>query len=325
MSVVVAAPRKTVVAGPKRYTVWNRLASSTLRQPLILSCLVFIALITLIAIVVPLLPLQDPDAQSFLFRLKPPSGAHWLGTDRLGRDILARVFWSARISLFVGVGVVVLSGIAGTVLGMIGGYFSGWFSSLIMRLIDILLAFPPLILALVLVTVLGNNVFTVILAISVGALPRFTRIAQGSILSIRERGYVEAARALGATNRSIMLRHVLLNAVDPLIVISTFLIPLAIILEATLSFIGVGVTEPTPTWGNMISSGQIVLVEAPWLTLFPALAIGLTVLAFNLFGDAVRDALDPSVVDLDASHADAPRPARADAAHGLAGEVIEPA
>ncbi len=223
-----------------------------LRRPLILSCLIFIGLMSVVAIVVPLIPLPDPTAQSFIFRLKPPSAEHFLGTDRLGRDILSRLLWSTRISLLVGVGVVALSGTFGTILGLISGYFGGWLGNLIMRLVDMFLAFPPLILAMVLVTVLGNTMFPVILAISVGSLPRFTRIAQGSILAVRERGYVEAARTLGATNLSIMIRHVLLNAIDPLIVIATFLVPTAIIIEATLSFIGVGITEPTPTWGNMI-------------------------------------------------------------------------
>jgi peptide/nickel transport system permease protein len=164
-----------------------------------------------------------------------------------------------------------------------------------LRLTDILLAFPPLILAMVTVTVLGNNLFTVVLAISVGVIPRFARVARGTILSIREREYVEAARALGASPPRIIWSHVLLNAVDPLIVLCTLLIPTAILTEALLSFLGLGITEPQPTWGNMINSGQIVLREAPWLTLFPGAAIVLTVLAFNLLGDAIRDALDPAV------------------------------
>lgn len=258
-------------------------------------CVAFIAIITLVAICVPLLPVQDPTSQSVLFRLKPPSSEHVLGTDRLGRDILSRVVWGARVSLLVGVGVVALSGALGTLFGVIAGYFKGWPSALVMRVTDVLLAFPALILAMVTVTILGNNLLTVVLAISVGVIPRFARFTRGTILSIREREYVEAARAVGASSPRVIWHHVLLNAVDPLIVLCTLQIPTAILTEALLSFLGLGITEPTPTWGNMIDSGRIVLREAPWLTFFPGVAIVLTVLAFNLLGDAIRDALDPSI------------------------------
>jgi peptide/nickel transport system permease protein len=292
---------ETARAAPRRYksrTLRTRLTAAILHQPVILACVWFIALITLLAIVAPLLPLNDPTSQSVLARLQPPSAQYPMGTDRLGRDVLSRLVWGTQVSLVVGVGVVALSAVVGTLAGLVSGYFDGWYSDLIMRLTDILLAFPGLVLAIVLVGVLGNHVYTVILAISVGAIPRFIRIARGSILSVRHSGYVEAARALGAGSGWIMGRHVLLNAIDPLLVICTFLIPLAILLEATLSFLGLGVVEPTPTWGNMIYAGQIVLREAPWLVFFPSIAIVLTVLAFNLVGDAVRDALDPNVSGL---------------------------
>lgn len=266
----------------------------------ILLCVTFICLITVMALLVPLLPVPDPTSQSVLFRLKPPSADHVFGTDRLGRDILSRVMWGARISLTVGVAVVACSGVLGTFFGVIGGYFRGWPSEVVLRLTDVLLAFPPLILAMVTVTILGNNLLTVVLAISVGVVPRFARLTRGTILSIRERDYVEAARATGASAPRVIWSHVLLNAVDPLIVLCTLLIPTAILTEALLSFLGLGVTDPTPTWGNMINSGQLVLREAPWLTFFPGAAIVLTVLAFNLLGDAIRDALDPTVRDLGA-------------------------
>jgi peptide/nickel transport system permease protein len=274
-------------------------------------CVIFVVLVTLLAVFVQVLPVPDPTSQSVLFRLKPPSAEHVLGTDRLGRDILSRVLWGARISLLVGVGVVAFSGIVGTIFGVVAGYFRGWPSELVMRITDIFLAFPALILAMVTVTILGNTLLTVVIAISVGVIPRFTRFTRGTILSIRERDYVEAARALGASSWQIILRHVLLNAVDPLIVLCTLQIPTAILTEALLSFLGLGVTEPTPTWGNMINSGQIVLREAPWLTFFPGLAIVLTVLAFNLLGDAIRDALDPAVREAGApsAAADASLPA----------------
>jgi peptide/nickel transport system permease protein len=267
----------------------------------VLICTLFILILLALAVTVPLLPLPDPTSQSVIFRLKPPSPDHLLGTDRLGRDILSRVLWAARLALLVGVGVVAVSGLLGTLLGVLGGYFKGFLSELILRLTDIFLAFPPLILAMVTVTVLGNSVLTVVLAISVGLIPRFARLTRGTILSIRERGYVEAARAVGASAPRIIWHHVLLNAVDPMIVLCTLLIPTAILTEALLSFLGLGITEPTPTWGNMINSGQIVLREAPWLTFFPGGAIVLTVLAFNLLGDAIRDALDPALRDIGSS------------------------
>ncbi|MBV8719677.1 MAG: ABC transporter permease [Chloroflexi bacterium] len=276
---------------------FGRLGRALINNVPITLCVTFIALVILLALCVPLLPVPDPTSQSVLFRLKPPSPEHILGTDRLGRDILSRVLWGARISLLVGVGVVALSGLLGTLFGVLAGYFKGWVSELVMRITDVFLAFPALILAMVTVTILGSNLLTVVLAISVGVIPRFTRFTRGTILSIREREYVEAARAVGASAPRVIWSHVLLNAVDPIIVLCTLQIPTAILTEALLSFLGLGVTEPTPTWGNMINSGQIVLREAPWLTFFPGLAIVLTVLAFNLVGDAIRDALDPAVRD----------------------------
>jgi ABC-type dipeptide/oligopeptide/nickel transport system permease subunit len=278
-------------------SVGARLRRAVFANVPVLICALFVVLITLLALGVSLLPLPDPTSQSVLFRLTPPSAEHLFGTDRLGRDILSRVLWGARLSLLVGVGVVAISGMLGTVLGVVAGYFRGWPTEIVLRMTDILLAFPPLILAMVTVTVLGNNLLTVVLAISVGVIPRFARVTRGTILSIRERDYVEAARALGASHARIISRHVLLNAIDPLIVLCTLLVPTAILTEALLSFLGLGITEPNPTWGNMINSGQIVLREAPWLTLFPGGAIVLTVLAFNLLGDAIRDALDPAVRD----------------------------
>lgn len=272
----------------------ERVSRAVLRRPLILASALFIAAVTLAAVAVPLLPLPHPTEQSVVRRLKPPSSESVFGTDRLGRDILSRVLWGAQMSLIIGVGVVAISALFGTVIGLASGYFRGLGADLLLRLVDILLAFPPLILAMVMVAVLGPSVQTVVVAISMGVIPRFARVARATILAIREREYVLASRALGASTPRIMLRHVLLNAVDPLIVLTTLLVPTAILTEAMLSFLGLGITEPTPTWGNMINNGRLVLREAPWLTLFPSAAIVLTVIAFNLLGDAIRDALDPT-------------------------------
>jgi peptide/nickel transport system permease protein len=286
----------TAPARPAAVTVGllGRVRRAVLRQPPILVSALFIVAITLAAVAVPLLPVRDPTEQSVVRRLKPPSTESVFGTDRLGRDILSRVLWGARMSLVVGVGVVAISALFGTVIGLASGYFRGPASDLLLRLVDILLAFPPLILAMVMVTVLGPSVQTVVVAISMGVIPRFARVARATILAIREREYVLASRAVGASTPRIMLRHVLLNAVDPLIVLTTLLVPTAILTEAMLSFLGLGITEPTPTWGNMINNGRLVLREAPWLTVFPSAAIVLTVIAFNLLGDAIRDALDPT-------------------------------
>ena len=290
-----AAPAPTMPRARVDYSLVRRIGPAIVRRPPILLSAVFIVLITALALGVGWLPLSDPSQQSVLARLKAPSAEHLFGTDRLGRDILARVLWGARLSLLVGVGVVAISGLAGTFIGIVAGYFRGWPSTLLLRLTDIFLAFPPLILAMVTVTVLGNTVLTVVLAISVGLVPRFARVARGTILAIREREYVEAARALGASTPSLIVRHVLLNAIDPLIVLCTLLVPAAILTEALLSFLGLGITEPNPTWGNMINGGQLVLREASWVVAFPSTAIILTVLSFNLLGDAIRDALDPNV------------------------------
>jgi peptide/nickel transport system permease protein len=296
----VALPSAAAPAavGPRRRaetSLVGRIGPAIVRQPpILLSCL-FVVAIILLAVGVAWLPLPDPTDQSVLARLKPPSAEHLFGTDRLGRDVLSRVLWAARLSLIVGVGVVFLSALLGTLVGVVAGYFRGWPTAVLLRLTDILLAFPPLILAMVTVTVLGNTLLTVVLAISIGLVPRFARVARATILSIREREYVEAARALGAPVDRLLLRHVLLNAIDPLIVLCTLQIPAAILTEALLSFLGLGITEPNPTWGNMINGGQLVLREASWVVLFPSAAIVLTVLSFNLLGDAIRDALDPNV------------------------------
>jgi peptide/nickel transport system permease protein len=282
---------------PATISLTGRLARAILTRPLILACALFIVAVTAAALAAPLLPIPDPTEQSVIRRLKPPSPESPFGTDRLGRDILSRVVWGARLSLVVGVGVVAVSVLFGTVVGLVGGYFRGILADVLMRLVDILLAFPPLILAMVMVTVLGASLQTVVLAISLGVIPRFARVARATILAIREREYVLASRALGASTARIMLRHVLLNAVDPLIVLATLLVPTAILTEAMLSFLGLGITEPTPTWGNMINNGRLVLREAPWLTIFPSAAIVMTVIGFNLIGDAIRDVLDPTIGD----------------------------
>lgn len=268
-----------------------------LRVPVLLSAL-FIVSTVAVALVAPVLPVKSPTTQSVIRRLKAPSVEHALGTDRLGRDVLSRVVWGARVSLAVGAAVVAISALAGTAVGLTSGYFRGLASDLLVRGIDVLQAFPALILALAIVTALGPGLATVIAGISLGYVPQFARVTRAAALAVREREYVEAARAAGAGPVRVLLRHVLPNGVDPVIVLCTLLVPAAILTESMLSFLGLGITEPTPTWGNMIDNGRLVLREAPWLTVFPSIALVLTVIAFNLVGDAIRDALDPHVQEM---------------------------
>ena len=277
-----------------------------LRVPVLLSAL-FIVSTVAVALVAPVLPVKSPTTQSVIRRLKAPSVEHALGTDRLGRDILSRVVWGARVSLAVGAAVVAISALAGTAIGLTSGYFRGLASDLLVRGIDVLQAFPALILALAIVTALGPGLATVIAGISLGYVPQFARVTRAAALAVREREYVEAARAAGAGPVRVLLRHVLPNGIDPVIVLCTLLVPAAILTESMLSFLGLGITEPTPTWGNMIDNGRLVLREAPWLTVFPSIALVLTVIAFNLVGDAIRDALDPHVQEMWVGGADGAR------------------
>lgn len=277
-----------------------------LRVPVLLSAL-FIVSTVAVALVAPVLPVKSPTTQSVIRRLKAPAVEHALGTDRLGRDVLSRIVWGARVSLAVGAAVVAISALAGTAVGLTSGYFRGLASDLLVRGIDVLQTFPALILALAIVTALGPGLATVIAGISLGYVPQFARVTRAAALAVREREYVEAARATGAGPVRVLLRHVLPNGIDPVIVLCTLLIPAAILTESMLSFLGLGITEPTPTWGNMIDNGRLVLREAPWLTVFPSIALVLTVIAFNLVGDAIRDALDPHVQEMWVGGADGAR------------------
>ena len=277
---------------------WARVRRALPRRMPVLLSGVFVLLVIAIAVAAPMLPLRSPTAQSVVSRLHPPSVEHLFGTDRMGRDILSGIVWGAQVSMAVAAAVVTISALVGTLVGLVSGYFRGAASDLLVRVVDVLQAFPALILALAVVTALGPGLGTVIWGISIGFVPQFARVTRAAALAVREREYVEAARAAGASTWRILVRHVLVNGVDPVIVLCTLLVPSAILTEAMLSFLGLGITEPTPTWGNMIDNGRLVLREAPWLTFFPSVALVLTVIAFNLVGDAIRDALDPRVQDV---------------------------
>jgi peptide/nickel transport system permease protein len=248
----------------------------------------------LTALVGPLIVPHDPAAQQLALRLEGPSWANWFGLDELGRDILARVLSGARISLLVGVVVVGVSASVGIVLGSVAGYFGGYVDEVISRLIDILLAFPGLLLAIALVAVLGPSLQNVILALTLIGWVGYARLVRGQVLRAREFEYVQAARALGASTVRILARHVIPSALPAVTVQATLGMGAAILSEAALSFLGLGVQPPTPSWGTMLSYGKAHLLDAPHLTVFPGLAIAVLVLGFNFLGDGLRDSLDPA-------------------------------
>jgi len=235
----------------------------------------------------------DPIKQDWQNVQKPPSSTHLLGTDELGRDLLSRIIHGARISMTIGVISVSIGLVLGTVIGLAAGYFRGISDSLLMRLMDIMLAIPYVLLAIAIVAILGPGLWNTMIAIGIVTIPQFARIVRSSVLEIKEKDYVEAARAIGAGHSRIMLRHVLINALSPLIVQSTLTIASAILNAAALGFLGLGAQPPTPEWGVMLSDGRLLLLVSPWIVTFPGVAIMLSVLGFNMLGDGLRDALDP--------------------------------
>lgn len=237
---------------------------------------------------------HDPLLSNFRLKLQPPSAEHWFGTDHFGRDVLSRVIYGARLSLQIGLMVVVMTGVFGTLIGGVAGYFRQ-LDDPIMRLMDAMMAFPAILLALTVSATLGASVMNVVIALSVATTPHTARIVRSSVLVVREMQYVEAARALGASDLRILWFHVLANSLAPLIVRLTFVFASAILAEAVLSYIGVGPPPPAPSFGNIISNGRDFMVEAPWVTIFPGLAIVICVLGLNLLGDGLRDLLDPRI------------------------------
>ena len=254
--------------------------------------LILIATIALIAILAPFMA-GDPTAQSIINALQPPSADYWFGTDEFGRDIFSRVVYGTRPALFVGLLSVVVSLCVGVPLGMLAGFRGGWLDTVISGIVDVMLSFPALLLALMIVTLVGSGLFVLVLAIGVAHVPIFVRLARSSTLLIRELDYVAASRSFGGKARHILLQHVLPNIVGPLIVMATLSIGGAIREEAALSFLGLGIQPPQPSWGNLIRDGVTTILEAPWLALIPGLCLTFSVLAFNILGDAVRDILDP--------------------------------
>ena len=288
-----------VVAGvpeESRAGWWSIARDFARRRPLGAVGAVIVIVMLLVAIAAPLIAPYDPVAVDFGAMLAPPSAKHWLGTDSFGRDVLSRLIYGSQTALLVGFGSALVGATAGAILGVGSAYFGGRIDLYLQRLMDIFLSFPLIILALAIVAILGNTLPNVIMAITIPMVPRCALVIRASALSIREMPYVDAARAAGFRHVRIILRHMLPNVMAPYLIMATAVLGQAILLEASLSFLGLGVQEPTASWGLMLRGAAVDFAEtAPWMAVFPGLAISLAVFAFNLFGDSLRDALDPKL------------------------------
>jgi len=270
---------------------WRRF----LKQKVALVALAFLVLLIAAAVLAPWVAAYDPSAPDYMNVLQGPSATHWAGTDTYGRDIFSRIIWGARISLTVGFLSVTLGALGGVGLGIVAGYYGRWIDSAVMRLCDLLLAFPGILLAIAVIAILGPGITNVIYAVAIFSIPVFARLARGTTLQLKRAVYVDAARAVGVGDGTIMLRHILPGTLPNVIVYFSMRIGTSILTAAALSFIGLGAQPPSPEWGAMLADGRTYMGVADHLTLFPGLAIFLTVLGFNLLGDGLRDALDPKL------------------------------
>jgi peptide/nickel transport system permease protein len=264
-----------------------------LARPLAVAGLAVLALLAGAAVAAPLVAPYDPLEQNMADFMVRPGPGHWFGTDQFGRDILSRVIWGGRLTLQVGLIAVGLSGAAGLALGLAAGYYGRWVDALVMHLMDVLLAFPSMLLALGVVAILGGSLPNVMIAVGIAGVPQFTRVVRSAVLAARTLPYVDAARALGCPDRVIVWRHLRPNVLAPALVMATTGAAAAIITGAALSFLGLGVRPPAPEWGAMLSTGREYLRHAPWMSIFPGLAIMMAVVAINVVGDRLRDVLDP--------------------------------
>ncbi|HEV7437540.1 MAG TPA: ABC transporter permease [Pseudorhizobium sp.] len=282
---------ETVNATPVREKsrAWRKMRAN--RGALVgLGIILFFAILAAAA---PLLPIPDPAATDWSAIRKAPSAAHWLGTDDLGRDILSRMIWGAQASLMAGVFSVVIAVVIGVPFGLIAGYFGGWVDQVVSRVTEALLAMPFLITAIALAAFLGPSLTNAMIAIGLSAMPIFVRLTRGQVLAVKTEDYVEGARSVGLGHVDIMLRYILPNIFAPIIVQATLTIATAIIAEASLSFLGLGQQPPAPSWGSMLNIAKNFMSQAPWMAMWPGMAIFLVVIGFNLLGDGLRDALDP--------------------------------
>lgn len=256
---------------------------------------IIILFFVFVALVGPLLVKTDPLHQDVMNKLQPPSKEHWFGTDNFGRDIFSRIIHGAWLTLKVGILSVAVGGVVGVVIGILAGYFGGWFDTISMRIMDVLLAFPGILLALAIVSVLGGSLRNVILAVGIFSVPAFARIVRGSTLQVKKLEYIDAVKALGASDIRIIFRHILPNIMSPIIVQATMRIATAILTASGLAFLSLGAPPPTPEWGAMLNDGRAYMHNAGHMVLIPGVMIVIVVLAFNIFGDGLRDALDPKM------------------------------
>ncbi|MER7682014.1 ABC transporter permease [Streptomyces sp. NPDC096934] len=289
-----AAPAATAGLSPRAAAL-----RTLLRNRLAVAALAVLAIMLLLAVLAPLIAPYDPNSQDLLLRLRPPvwqsggSGAHPLGTDQLGRDMLSRVIYGTRVSLLVGAGAALLAGVIGTAVGLTSGYFGGLPDRILMRLADVQLAFPAILLALAIVGFLGSGLWYVILVLGITGWVSYARVVRSEVMSLRSRDFITEARAIGVTDGAIMRRHLLPNVMAPLATIATLHVAAAIVAEASLSYLGLGVPRETVTWGSMLADGQLYLGTSWWVAVFPGLALMITSLAVNITGDALRDVADP--------------------------------
>lgn len=273
---------------------WGSAWRALRRRPMSLVALFIILATIALALAAENIVSYSPLEQDFNAILKPPSPAHWLGTDNLGRDILSRILHGARLTLTIGVGTLVISTVIGAAIALVSGYLGGFIDAVIQRLIDAWLAFPLIIFALVVLAGLGPGLWQTIAAVSVVSIPTTARVVRGSVIVEKQKMYVDAARAMGATTPRLVLHHVLPNVTAPILVIASLTMARAILTEASLSFLGLGVPPPAPAWGSMLSgASRLYMLAAPWMAIWPGLAISLAVLSWNLLGDTLRDLWDP--------------------------------
>ncbi len=277
-------------------TPWTEFWRKFRKQHVAMAALFFVALLILVALFAPWIAPYDAENFFDYDRLNEgPSAVHWLGVDPLGRDIFSRILLGARISLATGFLSVAIGGLIGTALGLLAGYYEGWWDRIVMRISDVLFAFPGILLALGVVAILGSSMINVVVAVSVFSVPAFARLVRGNTLVLKQMTYVEAVRSIGANDWTIIVRHILPGTISSIVVYFTMRLGTSIITAASLSFLGMGAQPPTPEWGAMLNEARADMVNAPHVALFPSLAIFLTVLAFNLLGDGLRDALDPKI------------------------------
>jgi peptide/nickel transport system permease protein len=288
----VSSPLGALPRTPEARSQWALAWQQFRRHQLALAGACVFAVMCLAALAAPLSP-YDPNRTDLADRFAAPSLVHPMGTDDLGRDETTRVLFGGRVSLAVGVIAMIVSIVVGTLVGAFAGYFGGWLDSVLMRLTELVIAFPPLFVLILLAALVGTSVWTIVLVVGLLRWMSVARLTRATYLQLKEREFVTAARAVGASSALIMWRHILPNALSPLIVAATLHVAGAILTESTLSFLGLGIQLPTPTWGNMLRAAQGNLTSAPWLAFFPGLFIFLTILGINYIGDGLRDALDP--------------------------------